>query len=107
MGGIVGVYATIAAQVFAVSAAFQFLKDASDVSNLIAGQKALGAVTGVAYQTITQSVRDATLGRLSLQKHLELLQLGMASGLSPTQLEGLAKAAKNGNNFGTRSYRLL
>ena len=95
MGGIVGVYATIAAQVFAVSAAFQFLKDASDVSNLIAGQKALGAVTGVAYQTITQSVRDATLGQLSFAEASRATAIGMASGLSPTQLEGLAKAAKN------------
>ena len=95
MGGIVGVYATIAARVFAVSAAFQFLKDASDVSNLIAGQKALGAVTGVAYQTITQSVRDATLGQLSFAEASRATAIGMASGLSPTQLEGLAKAAKN------------
>ena len=82
MGGIVGVYATIAAQVFAVSAAFQFLKDASDVSNLIAGQKALGAVTGVAYQTITQSVRDASLGQLSFAEASRATAIGMASGLS-------------------------
>ena len=107
MGGIVGVYATIAAQVFAVSAAFQFLKDASDVSNLIAGQKALGAVTGVAYQTITQSVRDATLGQLSFAEASRATAIGMASGLSPTQLEGLAKAAKNASITLGRSYRLL
>ena len=47
MGGLVGAYATLAAQVFAVSAAFQFLQTASDYRNLIAGQEALGAVRRV------------------------------------------------------------
>ena len=47
-GGIVAVYATIAAQVFAVSAAFQFLKDSMETRNLIQGQLAFGAVTGFA-----------------------------------------------------------
>ena len=95
MGGIVGIYATIAAQVFAVSAAFQFLRDASDVSNLIAGQAALGAVTGVAYGTLTQSLRDATLGQLSFSEASRAAAIGTAGGLSPSQLEGLSKAAKN------------
>ena len=95
MGGIVGIYATIAAQVFAVSAAFQFLRDASDVSNLIAGQAALGAVTGVAYGTLTQSLRDATLGQLSFAEASRAAAIGTAGGLSPSQLEGLSRAAKN------------
>ena len=52
-GGVVAVYATIAAQMFAVSAAFQFMKSAMETRNLIEGQKAFGSVTGVAYQTLT------------------------------------------------------
>ena len=95
MGGIVGIYATIAAQVFTVSAAFQFLRDASDVSNLIAGQAALGAVTGVAYSTLTQSLRDATLGQLSFAEASRAAAIGTAGELSPSQLEGLSRAAKN------------
>ena len=65
VGGLVGVYADLAARVFAVSAAFQFLKSASDVVNLIAGQEALGAVTGIAYKTITASIKDATDGQIA------------------------------------------
>ena len=57
MGGLVGAYATLAAQVFAVSAAFQFLSEASQLKNLIAGQEALGSVTGTAYKTITNSIK--------------------------------------------------
>ena len=41
MGGLVGAYATLAAQVFAVSAAFQFLQSAAQLKNLTAGQEAL------------------------------------------------------------------
>ena len=95
MGGIVGVYATVAAQVFAVSAAFQFLKSASDVNNLIESQKALGAVSGVAYQTLTAGIREATAGQLSFAEASRAAAIGTASGLSPTQLNGLANAAIN------------
>ena len=95
MGGVVGIYATIAAQVFAVSAAFQFLKSASDVSNLIAGQEALGAVSGVAYKTLTAGIREATEGQLSFAEASRAAAIGTASGLNPDQLNGLANAAKN------------
>jgi len=95
MGGLVGIYATVAAQVFAVSAAFQFLKSASDISNLIAGQEALAATTGVAYKTITNSIKDATAGQLTYAEAAKAAAIGTASGLSPDQLNRLGSAAKN------------
>ena len=98
VGGLVGAYATLAAQVFAVSAAFQFLKSASEITNLIAGQEALGAVTGVAYKTITASIRDATDGQLSYAEAAKAAAIGTAAGLSPTQLDKLGTAAKNVSN---------
>ena len=49
-GGLVPIYATLAAQVFAVSAAFRFFQEASDFRNLLAGQQAFGAMTGVMYK---------------------------------------------------------
>ena len=59
-GGIVAVYATIAARVFAVSAAFQFMKEAFETRNLIEGQLAFGAATGVAYGTMTEGIIKAS-----------------------------------------------
>ena len=56
MGGLVGAYATLAAQVFAVSAAFQFLQVASDFRTLMAGQESLGATPGVACKTVTSRI---------------------------------------------------
>lgn len=95
VGGLVGVYATLAAQVFAVSAAFQFLKSASDVVNLIAGQEALGAVSGVAYKTITASIKEATGGQIAYADAAKAAAIGTAAGLSPDQLNRLGAAAKN------------
>ena len=95
MGGLVAVYAQIAAASFAVSAAFLFLKDSMDTRNLMEGQKAFGAVTGVAYQTLTKDIREATDGMLSFRDAAQAAAIGTAAGLSRGQLEQLGSAAKN------------
>ena len=94
-GGIVQVYATIAAQVFALSAAFQFLKDAMETRNLIEGQLAFGAVTGVAYKTLTTNIQAATGGMLQFREAAQAAAIGTAGGLSAGQLTRLGAAAKN------------
>jgi len=94
-GGIVAVYATIAAQVFAVSAAFQFLKSSMETRNLIEGQKAFGAVTGVAYKTLTNDLQAATQGMLDFKNAASSVAIGTASGLSANQMTQLGVAAKN------------
>lgn len=95
MGGLVGAYATLAAQVFAVSAAFQFLQTASDFRNLISGQEALGAVTGVAYKTITENIIAATDAQIQYGEAARAAAIGTAAGVSASQLTELAGAAKN------------
>ena len=94
-GGIVAVYATIAAQVFAVSAAFQFLKSSMETRNLIEGQKAFGSVTGVAYKTLTNDLQAATQGMLDFKTAASSVAIGTASGLSASQMTQLGEAAKN------------
>ena len=94
-GGLVPAYATLAANVFAITALFQAFKQSADITNLISGQKALGAVTGIAYGTITTGIREATNGMLSFKEAASATAIGISSGLSSGQLEGLATAAKN------------
>lgn len=94
-GGLVPAYATLAANVFAISAAFQFLQRAADVTNLIEGQKALGAITGVAFRSISESVKEATAGQLTYQEAARGTAIGVAAGLSATQLNQLGEAANN------------
>ena len=95
MGGLVGAYATLAAQVFAVTAAFQFLQVASDFRNLISGQEALGAVTGVAYKSITASIIEATDAQIQYGEAARAAAIGTAAGVTSSQLVELATAAKN------------
>ena len=95
MGGLVGAYATLAAQVFAVSAAFQFLQSASDLRNLIDGQAAMGAVTGNAYRSMTESIQVATGAQLKFADAARGVAIGTAAGLTSSQLDKLGAAAKN------------
>ena len=94
-GGIVAVYAQIAANVFAVSAAYQFLKSSMETRNLIEGQKAFGSITGVAYKTLTNDLQAATQGMLDFKAAASAVAIGTASGLSAGQLTQLGEAAKN------------
>ena len=105
MTGLVGTYAEIASRVFALSAAFQFLKNASDVTNLIAGQEALGSVTGVAYKTITADLKAATDGQLAYADAARAAAIGTAAGLNAGQLTALGTAAKNTSNALGRDLR--
>ena len=92
-GGLVAVYATLAAQVFAVSAAFQFLKSSMETRNLMAAQEAFGAVTGTAYRTLTKDIQAATNGMLDFKTAASGAAIGIASGLNASQLKELGKAA--------------
>ena len=112
MGGLVGVYATIAAQVFAITAAFQLFKNATDFRNLIAGQEALGASSGIAYKTITQGIQNATDAQLGYAEAARAAAIGTSAGLSPSQLTELGRAAKNasvalGRDLGDSFDRLV
>ena len=93
--GIVPAYAVLAAQVFAVTAAFQFLQEAANVRNLIVAQEEYGAVTGVAYSRITKALQEATAGQLRFQEAAQATAIGTAAGLTGDQLVKLSEAAKN------------
>lgn len=94
-GGIVPIYATLAAQVFAVSAAFQFFQNSVDFKNLIKGQEAFGAITGVAYRTFTKDIQAATAGQIGFKEAASATAIGIAAGLSRDQLVEIGTAAKN------------
>jgi hypothetical protein len=94
-GGLVPVYATLAAQVFAVSAAFRFLQDSVNFRNLVAGQAAYGAATGNMFSVISKAVRNASNGLISYQDASQAVAIGTAAGLNAGQLERLGKAASD------------
>jgi hypothetical protein len=93
MGGLVSVYATIAANVFALSAAFEFLKRAAEVKQLQQAQIEFAGNTGLALQSVTLRLREASNGMLGFREAAQAAAIGVAKGFSPEQLDRLAQSA--------------
>ena len=94
-GGLVPAYATLAANIFAITALFDALSRAADFTKLIAGQEALAANTGIAYKTMSNSIKEATGAQISYKDAASAAAIGSAAGLSSDQLTRLGKAAKD------------
>jgi hypothetical protein len=95
MGGLVGAYATVAASVFALSAAFNFFKQAADLSALTTGQEMFAARTGVSMKLMTANIQEATGGLVAFKEAAQAAAIGQAAGLTADQMERLGKVAKN------------
>ena len=94
-GGLVAAYATLAANIFAVSAAYGFLKRAGDVAALTRGQEEYAMKTGRSMTLLTSRIQQATGGILAFNEASQAAAIGAAAGLSNEQLTGLARVAKN------------
>tara|TARA_A100001011_G_scaffold102216_1_gene107667 strand:+ start:400 stop:4257 length:3858 start_codon:yes stop_codon:yes gene_type:complete len=92
-GGLVAAYATLAAQIFAVSAAFNFLKQAGSLKQLQEGQLAYTAAVGTSMKSLTQDIQKATESQLSFQEAAQAGAIATAAGLSPETITKLGKAA--------------
>ena len=93
--GLVAAYATLAANVFAVSAAFQFLKNAGDLRALETAQAQYTSKTGMNMKLLTSRIQEASGSIISFQEASQAAAIGRAAGLTPDQLERLGAAAKN------------
>ena len=95
MGGIVGAYATLAANIFAIGAAFRFLKSAGDLQKLKEGQVLYASATGVALKSLANDIRDATDAQITFTDASQSAAIGKAAGLTNDQLVKLGKGAKD------------
>lgn len=95
LGGLVHVYATFAANLFAVSAAFNALSKAADVTNMVKGLDQLGAASGQALGSLAKRLTDVTDGAVSMKQAMEATAQASSGGLSGDQLLRLTKIAKN------------
>ena len=93
-GGLVSAYAALAANVFALTAAFNFLKRAADLSILQASQESFAASSGVALQSITSRLQNASGGMLQFRDAAQAAAIATAKGFSPKQMEDLAAGAQ-------------
>ena len=93
-GGLVAAYATLAAQIFAVTAAFGFLREAGSFAQLQQGQLAYAATVGTSIKTLTENIIDATDAQITFRDAAQAAAIGTAAGLNSNQLERLGAAAK-------------
>lgn len=111
LGGLVRLYATYAANVFAVSAAFSALSNAMDTSNMVKGLDQLGAASGVAMGALAKQFTEASGGAISLRESMEATAKAMSSGMTQKQFLVLGDVAKKasqalGVNMGDAVSRL-
>lgn len=93
LGGLVRLYATYAANVFALSAAFQSLSAAMDTQNMIRGLTQLGAASGQSLTSISKQFAAATQNSLSMREAMESTTRAVSSGLSGEQAVEIAEMA--------------
>lgn len=94
-GGLVPAYATLAANIFAIGAAFRFLQDAANYRILIEGQREYATVTGESLKLLTSRLQDATGGQLAFAEAAQSVAIARAAGITSDQISRLGVLAKN------------
>ena len=93
-GTLVPAYATLAANVFAVTAAFGALKRASAASQLEEGLLFTGRAAGQNLKMVSDGLREITGTAISAADAMSAVAIGTSAGFDQNQLEGLASVAK-------------
>ena len=95
LGGLVRLYAVYAANLFAVSTAFNALKNAADTTNLVRGLDTLGAASGRNLGELSKRLVATADGAISLREAMTATAQASAAGLSGKLIERLGSVAKN------------
>lgn len=94
LGGLVHVYATFAANVFAVSAAFNALSKAMDVTNLVKGLDQIGASSGKNLGSLAKQMVTIADGAISMQQAMRSTAMATSSGMTNDQVLRMTKVAQ-------------
>ena len=92
--GLVGAYATLAANIFAASAAFNFLRSSARFDVLTDGITELGNQSGRTLSVMADRLREVTGEAVSVEESFRSAALGVSGGFGEDELAGLAKIAK-------------
>jgi hypothetical protein len=94
-GSLVGAYATLAANVFAVSAAFNALRSAAQVEQVLNGLNAAGARTGLTLEVTANKVKALSDGMLTTEQSARSTAQFMAAGFTTQSLERMTVLSKD------------
>lgn len=92
--GLVAAYATLAANIFALTAAFQALSDAAKVEQLTQGLELMGARGGVALKVTAQGLREVTNNAISTADAMRSVAQASSAGLGSEEIQRLGKVAQ-------------
>lgn len=93
LGGLVQLYATYAANVFALGAAFRALSEAMNISNMIEGLNQLGAQGGNSLGSLAKQFVSITGGALSMREGIEAVSKASSAGLDNEQILKISQSA--------------
>jgi len=93
-GGLVPAYAVLAANVFALTAAFGALQRAFGAELLEQGLIRVGNAAGQNLPAVAEGLKEITGAAVSLEVRMRSTALAFSSGFSTVQLESLASVAK-------------
>lgn len=93
--GLVGAYATLAANAFAVSAAFNVLRSAAQAEQVMKGLEVQGARTGQALTVTAKKVQELSGYTLSLADAMQATAQASAAGFDTKTIERLTRAASD------------
>lgn len=91
LGGFVRAYATVAAHVFALSAAFNILKVSADLSAMEESAKSLAQTTGINFAGIARNLKEISEGALTFADSMRIANLATSAGISNSGLQRLSE----------------
>ena len=95
LGGLVRLYATFAANVFALGAAFRSLSSSMDTDNMIRGLDQLGAAGGRNLGSLAKRLGELSGGAISTAEALRAVAQTSSGGMSNRNIERMAVVARN------------
>lgn len=94
LGGLVHVYATFAANIFAISAAFSALNKVANITNMVKGLEQLGAASGKNLGQVSKDLVKVSDGALSLADSMQAVAQASSGGMSSANILRMGNVAK-------------
>lgn len=98
LGGLVALYATFAANIFAVGAAYEALNKAAATERLAKATEMMSVSTGVHLKSVSKNLVEASGYALSFSEAMQFTNIGTSAGLASAQIQSLTKIAKGAAN---------
>ena len=93
-GGLVRAYALLAANVFALTAAFGVLSRSAQIDTLVNSMEILSSTGGTYIKNLAKEMQSASGFAVDLAQSFAQVSLASSAGLNTKEIEGLTKVAK-------------